>query len=206
MLFARSASLRDLALVCGALAVISAPMACAHGYAEPDLGVGGATGAGGQTVGHPTTVTVTSSATTTSTTGFPSASVTSTTATTTTSGFPTASSTTSGFPTSNGTTVGPGPSSSVSTGTGSSSCDVGIDCGSCSQCADGSVCLLQSFDCQFDPDCSTILCCAANCLDNACVDACIAADPAGQQLFIDYVNCLACSCQNACQIPAGSCP
>ena len=195
MLPARSASLRDLAILGAVLSAVSVPMACAHGSGQVDIGIGGNSGnggTGGQTVGHPVTVTATTG-------GFPTSSVTSTT------GNPTTSTTTGGFPTSS-TTVGPGPTSTSSTG-GSSACDTaGSTCSNCSTCADGSVCSMQSFVCQLDFDCSSILFCAGGCLDNACVNNCVQQYPNGQTFFNAYVNCLACSCVKACMIPAGSCP
>ena len=221
MLPARSASLRDLAILGAVLSAVSVPMACAHGSGQVDIGIGGNSGnggTGGQTVGHPVTVTATTggfpTSSVTSTTGNPTTSTTtggfptSSSSSTTTGGFPTSSSistTTSGFPTSS-TTVGPGPTSTSSTG-GSSACDTaGSTCSNCSTCADGSVCSMQSFVCQLDFDCSSILFCAGGCLDNACVNNCVQQYPNGQTFFNAYVNCLACSCVKACMIPAGSCP
>ncbi len=217
-----SGSSRDLAIVGALLGLIAVPLACAHGSDSNSFGpagVGGQTGTTGALV-----VTVTSTGSSegrggaTSTGASPdgvtvvtSTNTTSSGFTSTTSGFTSTSSgftsTTSGF---TSTTSGFTSPSSVGSSSGgpSSACDGTGDCTLCGECAQCDVCFNQALDCEFDPDCSAILCCIANCPqgNQTCFTDCINSDPAGQQLFTSYYDCLLCSCQEDCAVPAGTCP
>jgi hypothetical protein len=204
--------------VAGALVMIAeVPMACARGSSESDLLASGAGGAGNGGAGQvgssraattgsfPTATTASVGSGGSATTGeFPAAS-TGNTGGSSTTGFP-ASSTAVTVATTGPATVA---STSATTGTGgpSSLCDIG-DCGECGCCAENLLCASQAEDCEFDPDCSTILCCVVGCApnDDACVQDCYNSDPAGQSLFEALNNCLACACVESCQIPAGDCP
>ncbi len=132
---------------------------------------------------------------------------------TTTSGFPSTSTTTSGFPSTSAATSTSATSSSVSStassssGGPSSACD-SIDCDVCGECAGCGPCISEALNCEFDNDCSTILCCSFFCSPNdaACLAECISEDPAGEGLFNAYALCLLCACQQTCAVPAGTCP
>jgi hypothetical protein len=59
----------------------------------------------------------------------------------------------------------------------------------------GDACYIDIFGCAAIADC------ASTCTDDLCVDDCINfAALWGQTAFIDYSNCLACSCANDCQV------
>jgi hypothetical protein len=106
-------------------------------------------------------------------------------------------------------TVGGGGGAGNAGGSGPSSpCDGTGDCSLCAECANCLVCASQADDCANNADCTNIVTCAGNCAegDSACVESCLSAYPAGDQLFNAYNDCLACACVSDCQVPAGECP
>lgn len=64
------------------------------------------------------------------------------------------------------------------------------------------MCLAAGNACYADILCPDVLNCAVTCTDSTCIDICILlyGDSIAEQLFIDYYNCLGCSCANDCQV------
>ena len=176
------------------------PLSCAVGASPFDIGNGGSIVVGNGGGATSSSGDMSSSTGSTSTSGFSSS-----TSSTTSSGFSssTSSTTSSGFSSTSS-------SSTSSTSGASSVCDIGgpsnANCSNCSGCAQNGMCFNAVDDCENDFDCSIVLCCAANCSDNACVQECISFDPAGEGLFDALLQCLDCACVQTCSVPASVCP
>jgi hypothetical protein len=114
-----------------------------------------------------------------------------------------------------GGSAGAGSSSSGTGGTGGgsptatsagggctddNSCAALFACGCCIDLLCAPECETLHAACTADSDCNVYADCAAFCFDQACMDGCAAATPAGVDKAKAYLSCIYCSasCQSAC--------
>jgi hypothetical protein len=73
--------------------------------------------------------------------------------------------------------------------------------GSCTYCAvTASSCRHTYEACKADASCMAYSACAGACADQACVDACGAANPSGAARYGRLLRCWACRCPTACNV------
>jgi hypothetical protein len=200
------ASFHALLLTGAAGLVLAVPLSCAVGSVESGIpGLGGSIGVGagnGTTTGQGGQSTSTQVTNTSSTGGASTSSTSGSLTTSSTSGTFSTSSTSGTFSTSSSS------SSSTSSSGASSVCDTGdcTDCGNCTQTGSG-MCVNQLNDCLNDFGCQDILCCVSGCSDSSCVQLCESFDgPSSSAIFESLAECVDCSCQVSCQVPASDCP
>jgi len=90
--------------------------------------------------------------------------------------------------------------SAVSTyGVGPNGCDMQRDCAACQTCAFDLDCICQHNDCEAEPECLALNDCANACAanDQACVDACVDANPNGVNPLLALIDCIYC---DACYV------
>ena len=102
----------------------------------------------------------------------------------------------------------PPTSSPATTGAGSSECDEEADCEACQTCSFDSVCTTQAAECAAEPECLSLNDCANACpaRDDACVQACVDANPSGVDPLVALIDCVYCdACLVTCDGAAAAC-
>lgn len=99
--------------------------------------------------------------------------------------------------------------SAVSTyGVGPSGCDTEPDCSACQTCAFDADCSAEAADCTAEPECLSLNECTNACAayDDACIQACVDANPNGVDPLSALIDCVYCdACYVTCDGISGAC-